>query len=128
MQSSRYLFFSSAGASLGVNIITNTHTANRAPTTTFVFFCSRSAVRCRCSSHISTKNRAFGPQAALLTLKPLFEKRQQLLLAMSASDGVVGPGLALLSSRRRKLHALKRNVRSGYSAIFLCFDQWHGRK
>lgn len=55
-------------------------------------------------------NRAFGAQAALNTLKPLFEKRQQQLLAMSSSDGVLGPGLALLSSRRRKLHTLKRKV------------------
>lgn len=54
--------------------------------------------------------RSFGSQAALLALKPLFEKRQQLLQAMSVSDGVVGPGLALLSSRRRKLQSLRRKV------------------
>ena len=47
---------------------------------------------------------------ALLALKPLFEKRQQLLQAMSVSDGVVGPGLALMSSRRRKLQFLRRKV------------------
>ncbi|CAN0087603.1 unnamed protein product [Ectocarpus sp. 12 AP-2014] len=62
----------------------------------------------------SQLGRAYGPQAALQTLKPLFEKRQQLLLAMSASDGVVGPGLALLSSRRRKLQALKRKYYALY--------------
>ncbi|CAB1111580.1 unnamed protein product [Ectocarpus sp. CCAP 1310/34] len=62
----------------------------------------------------SQRGRAYGPQAALQTLKPLFEKRQQLLLAMSASDGVVGPGLALLSSRRRKLQALKRKYYALY--------------
>ncbi|CAN0320396.1 unnamed protein product [Ectocarpus sp. 12 AP-2014] len=62
----------------------------------------------------SQRGRAYGPQAALQTLKPLFEKRQQLLLAMSASDGVVGPGLALLSSRRRKLQVLKRKYYALY--------------
>ncbi|CAM9330214.1 unnamed protein product, partial [Hapterophycus canaliculatus] len=63
------------------------------------------------------KKRAFGSQGGLVALKPLFEKRQAQLLAIGASDGVVGPGLALLSSRRRKLNAVKRKYYALYVEI-----------
>lgn len=41
----------------------------------------------------------------------LFEKRpQQLWLGISMADGMAGPGLAILGTRRRKLRALQKKV------------------